>query len=211
MATEFLLIHGGLWEDVNAERFWHRPGIVLALRQRGLIVSALDRKSRAPSWTAEADHLANMLPAAGLTVVGGSNGCSVAVRLALQHPELVQRLILAWPATAGDPQVDARTRERLCASGADATMIDTLLAGETLRGTSDAELRRLAIDVGVLPSAPHDAFHQRVTVDRLLRLLPRSTELAGYPAAMQPEFNSRVQEFATELEWFVRDGHGVSR
>ena len=169
------------------------------------IVTAIDRLSRAPSWTAEAEHLAKTAPATGMTVVGGSNGCSVAVRLALQHPELVQRLILAWPATAGDTQLDARTGERLRASGADSITIATLLAGDTLRGTSDAELKQLAIHVGVLPSTPHDSSHQRVTVDRLLRLVPRSIELAGYPAPVRPEFGPRAQDFAAELEGFLQD------
>ena len=31
MAT-LLLIHGGLWEDTDAEWFWRRPGIIVGLR-----------------------------------------------------------------------------------------------------------------------------------------------------------------------------------
>jgi hypothetical protein len=53
-----LLVQGGLWEPVDAERFWRRPGIVAGLRERGLRVLAPDRAVRATSWRAEADHLA---------------------------------------------------------------------------------------------------------------------------------------------------------
>jgi hypothetical protein len=121
----------------------------------------------------------------------------------LQHPKLVQRLVLAWPATAGDLTVDARTRERLRELGAHPATIAALLAGETLRGTSDVELGRLAVDVAVVPSLPGDSFHQQVTVDRLLRVVPRSIELVSCPPPMRPEFSSHVQDFALQLERFV--------
>ena len=34
-----VLVHGGLWEDMDAERFWVRPGIVAALEARGVLTA----------------------------------------------------------------------------------------------------------------------------------------------------------------------------
>lgn len=204
MADELLLIHGGLWEQMDAGTFWSRPGIVRELRRRGLSVRALDRTPRAESWTAEVDQFVPLFSDSPVIVVGASNGCSVAVRLTLQRPELVRRLILAWPATAGHVELDARTSERLQALGATPDTITSLLAGETLRGTSDRELRQLTVHVGVVPSVPEDPFHQRGTVDQLLRLMPHSVELAGCPTPLHSTFGSHLQAFAAELERFVR-------
>src|ERR1700734_3587796 len=49
---DVLLIHGGLWEDVGADWFWRRTGVVDGLAGRGLTVVAPDRLRRAPSWRA---------------------------------------------------------------------------------------------------------------------------------------------------------------
>ncbi len=106
MHPSVLLIHGGLGEDMDAERFWIRPGIVAGLRAAGLAVAAPDRDTCPPSWSAAADAMAGELTAP-TSVVAGSNGVSVAVRLALRHRRLVDRLVLLWPATCGDPAVDA--------------------------------------------------------------------------------------------------------
>jgi pimeloyl-ACP methyl ester carboxylesterase len=60
-------------------------------------VIAPDRLPRATSWSAEAGHLAAVPELAGgpVTVVGASFGCAAAVRLALDFPPLVGRLVLA--------------------------------------------------------------------------------------------------------------------
>jgi pimeloyl-ACP methyl ester carboxylesterase len=130
-----LLIHGGLWEaGMDAGRFWRQPGIVAALEHRGFGVLAPDREYRAASWASEASHLAAVLPGAPVTILAGSNGCSAAVRLALSCPGAVSGLVLAWPATAGDPAVDARDRAQLAAQGAPDEVIEALLSGRTLRG-----------------------------------------------------------------------------
>jgi hypothetical protein len=55
--TTVLLIHGGLWEDMDAERFWRKPGIVDGPQQHGIEVLAPDRPHRASSWTIEVEHL----------------------------------------------------------------------------------------------------------------------------------------------------------
>ncbi|WP_291415899.1 alpha/beta hydrolase [Actinophytocola sp.] len=141
-----LLIHGGLWDGLDAARFWHAPGVVAGLRRRGIEVDAPDRLARPADWTADALRLTPTRPVA---VVGASNGCSVAVRLALTMPASVTRLVLAWPATAVD---DPPTRALFAELGAGPAVVDALLAGETLRGTTDTELATLGMPVRVLPA-----------------------------------------------------------
>jgi pimeloyl-ACP methyl ester carboxylesterase len=178
--TTVVLIHGGLHEDMDAERFWVRPGIVAGLRERGLDVVAPDRLPAAPTWAAEVDHLLPLLPSGPMVLVGASNGCPVAVRLVLALAQRVRGLALCWPATAGDSTVDEALARRL---GSDA-----LLIGETLRGVSDAELASIAVPVAVVPSNPPNRVHQRSTVDALLRLLPSVQELPGCPESPHPDF-----------------------
>ncbi len=147
-ARYLLLIHGGLAESMDAERFWNRPGIVGSLLRAGFVVDAPDRDTTPASWAAAADELARSITRP-TTVVGGSNGVSVAVRLALQHSSLVRRLVLLWPATAGDVEVD-----RVVPAAA-----AHLLGGGTLRGVDDAELARLRLPVAVLPAEPENPAH----------------------------------------------------
>jgi pimeloyl-ACP methyl ester carboxylesterase len=201
--TTVLLVHGGLWETLDAERFWRGPGIVAGLERRGVRVLAPDRAVRAPGWDVEARHLAAVLPERPLTVVAGSNGCSAAVRLALAEPGRVERLLLAWPATAGDPEIDARTRDGLSGLGASPGTAEALLSGGTLRGTSDDELASVAVPVGVLPSVPENPFHQRRTVDALLRLLPWAVELPGCPEPPRPSFPPRLGSFVDAVAGFA--------
>ena len=52
-----VLVHGGLWEDMDAERFWVRPGVVAGLAGAGVEVVAPDRLPRPDSWAAEVRHL----------------------------------------------------------------------------------------------------------------------------------------------------------
>jgi pimeloyl-ACP methyl ester carboxylesterase len=204
--TGILLIHGGLWgEGMDADRFWRHPGVVAGLERQGFDVLAPDRLPRPPDWTAETDHL---LPALSLRpdlVMAGSNGCSVAVRLALARPDQVPRLLLAWPATAGDPAVDGPTRRGLAGVGAPQPTIDALLAGGgTLRGVGDDELARIGMPVGVLPSIPDSPFHQRRTVDGLLALLPDAEELSGCPEPPRGDFGRHLELFLEEVAAFAR-------
>jgi pimeloyl-ACP methyl ester carboxylesterase len=106
-----LLIHGGLWEATGADWFWRRTGVIDGLAGRGL------------------------------TVVGGSFGCAAAVRLALDFPRLVGRLVLAWPASTAAQFDRTRFRAALARPGAPAAVLDTLLGTETLPSASDDELR----------------------------------------------------------------------
>lgn len=198
-----LLVHGGLWEPMDAERFWVRPGIVAALRERGRTVLAPDRSTRARDWASEADHLAAALPAAPAVLVAGSNGCSAAVRLALARPSAVVSLVLAWPATAGDPRVDASTRDGLLSAGATAATLAALLTGGALRGVDDTELATLRLPVAVLPAEPENPHHARRTAAALLRIVPGAVGLPGCPEPPRAEFAGRAGTFADAVLSFV--------
>lgn len=198
-----VLVHGGLWEDMDAERFWVRPGIVAGLTAAGLDVLAPDRLPRPPSWAAEVEHLLPLLPDEPVTLVGGSNGCSVVARIALAAPDRVERLVLAWPATAGESTVDAWT----LAQGAPAGMV----AGETLRGVTDAELATLRPPVAVLPG-PVNPFHLRSTVDGLLAAVPGAVELPGTPEPPRPDFAEHRDALVSRLVgWAGRPGARTGR
>lgn len=198
-----VLIHGGLWEDMNADRFWCRPGIVAGLQRHNIHVLVPDRAPRAPSWAVEAQHLSALLPGKPVTLIAGSNGCSAAIRLVLAEPERVDRLLLAWPATAGDPWIDSHTRLGLIEFGAQPSTVDALLAGQTLRGTTDDELASITKPIGVLPSLPENPFHRRHTVDALLRVLPRAVELPGCPEPPDPAFPPHVEAFVRTAIGFM--------
>src|ERR1044072_8297718 len=89
------LIHGGLWEEMDGGRFWHRPGIRSGLTDAGIEVTAPDRPLHPESWAEEARQLTAVLPEPPAVIIAGSNGCSAAVRIAIDAPDRVQRLILA--------------------------------------------------------------------------------------------------------------------
>ncbi|MGY4768172.1 hypothetical protein ACXC9Q_14770 [Kribbella sp. CWNU-51] len=195
MSKSVLLVHGGLWDAMDAEAFWGTTGVTGGLTSAGLTVLAPDRPRRPSAWGVELAALGELLANRHepLTIVGASNGCTVAALLALNFPHLVDHLLLAWPATAGDPALDARTRTGLIERGCPPDAADALLAGETLRGVTDEDLARLAADpvgaeaargrisVAVVPSVPENPAHQRKTVDALLRSIRGSRELAGCP------------------------------
>ena len=199
MAT-LLLIHGGLWEDTSADWFWGRPGVSTGLERLGFTVVAPDRLRRAPSWADEAAYVASAvrgavsaaLPAGPVTVIGGSFGCAVAARLALEFPALTGRLLLAWPAALSDQFLATRFRAQ-----------PGQLGTETLPSVPDEELCAITIPVGVIPSVPPNPLHSRGTVDALLRLLPDVTELPGCPEAPRPEFADHLDAFLDAVAGFV--------
>ena len=117
-----LLIHGGLWEDIGADWFWRRPGIVDGLERLGFTVVAPDRLRRPASWALDAQHVIAAVPdGEPVTVVGGSFGCSVAVRLALESPGRVSRVVLAWPASLSDQFAAITVDVDAVAAGVEAT------------------------------------------------------------------------------------------
>jgi pimeloyl-ACP methyl ester carboxylesterase len=202
--ANLLLVHGGLWEEgMDAARFWRQPGIVAGLERRGFDVFAPDRLYQAPDWATEASHLAQAIPDPPLTVLAGSNGCSAAARLAVDFPGSVTRLLLAWPATAGDLAIDTKERAHLTRLGATPEVIDALLAAQTLRGLANGELASLTLPVGVLRSAPANRFHQWETADALLRLLPQAADLPGCPEPPRPAFPPYLEPFLDAVAAFA--------
>jgi hypothetical protein len=198
-----LLIHGGLWEDIGADWFWRRPGILAGFERLGFTVVAPDRLRRPASWAADAEHVLAAVPGGPVTVVGGSFGCSVAVRLALDSPDRVSRMVLAWPASVGDQFAAIRMRASLARRGAPARVLNALLGSETLPSATDAELGTIAAPVGVIPAVPPDPFHPPGTADALLRLLPSATELPGCPEAPRPEFPPHLESFLASVAGFA--------
>lgn len=214
-----LLVHGGLWEDTRADSFWRRTGVADGLERRGFTVIAPDRLRRAADWTAEARHIADAAgltgrnglgassgtgAARGLTVMGGSFGCSAAVRLALDFPGTAGRLVLAWPASLGDQFTTIRIRAGLSRQGARGPVLDALLGAGTLPGTTDTDLGTLDIPVAIVPALPPDPLHPRSAVDALLRLLPSAAELPGCPEAPRPEFSADREAFLDAVTNFAR-------
>jgi pimeloyl-ACP methyl ester carboxylesterase len=199
-----VLVHGGLWDDMDAEQFWIRSGVVDALRAAGLAVSAPDRASYARSWEEEAEHLAGVLPPGPLTVVAGSHGCSAAVALALSRPVLVEKLLLCWPVRGSDPALVSRSADALAQRGADRATIDRLLAGQTLRGFTDEQLAALPVPVGALAPDRDDLFHRRDTVDALVKLVQGAVELQpATPEPPRPEFAGYLGGFVSAVTRFT--------
>jgi pimeloyl-ACP methyl ester carboxylesterase len=213
-----LLIHGGLWDDTGADFFWRRTGVADGLTRRGFKVIAPDRLRRPTDWTAEARHIASAAGLAGddapsaspgtiarrgLTVVGGSFGCAAAARLMLDFPGIAGRLVLAWPASVSDQFTSIRVRSGLSRQGARGATLDALLGGGTLPGATDAELGRLDVPAGIVPSVPPNPLHPRAAVDALLRLLPSAVELPGCPEAPRLEFQARREAFLDAVAAFA--------
>jgi pimeloyl-ACP methyl ester carboxylesterase len=184
-----LLIHGGLAEDIGADEFWVQPGIVAAIEAGGWTVSAPDRNTTPSSWSDAAAEMAKFVGEAS-TVVAASNGVSVALRLAIDQPRLVSRLVLLWPATAGDDAADRSVPSSAA----------HLLVGETVRGVTDTELGRIEVPVAVMASEVSDLFHQRRTVERLVDLIPLAVRLdEELPESPRPDFFGRLDEFMAVL------------
>ena len=198
-----LLIHGGLWEDIGADWFWRRPGILAGFERLGFTVVAPDRLRRPAGWAADAGHVLAAVPDGPVTVMGGSFGCSVAVRLALDSPDRVSRIVMAWPASLSDQFAAIRMRASLARLGAPARVLNALLGSEALPSAANAELGTVAVQVGLIPAVPPDPFHLRGTVDSLLRLLPSATELPGCPEAPRPEFAPYLESFLASVAGFA--------
>jgi pimeloyl-ACP methyl ester carboxylesterase len=199
-----LLVHGGLYEGMTARKFWRDTGVAGELSRLGFRVSAPDRIRNPRSWEEEASHLAAEVEKLGSAhILAASNGCSAAARLAVRYPNRVRSLLLCWPATAGDPEVDDQVRGHLLAEGGTQEVADQMLAGEILRGMKGRELARLAIPVGVMPANPPDLYHQRATVDRLLATIPNAKSMNPFPHPFAPEFKETLPEFCVAIVEFL--------
>lgn len=76
MSASVVLVHGGLWDAMDAEAFWGTPGITVGLTAAGMEVLAPDRPRRASGWDVELaalrEHLANR--DRPVTIVGAPTG-----------------------------------------------------------------------------------------------------------------------------------------
>lgn len=265
-APPVLLVHGGLHERMDSRRFWEASGVAGAVAAAGYRVLLPDRRwlgggTTAPvsehTWALEGDDLAAVLRHAGAApalVVAASNGCSAALRLALDQPELVAGLVLAWPPLREDPwlrgafersaafaasagtqaYLDALRRqgvpgrrerrpglafgvaltldplaresfERLEAAQAAALLRGSgrsLLAGETVRGARDQELRSLAaagLAVAAIAPASDGPTHSRAVAERLAGLIGAEPPARGFPETPRPEFAAVREPFQADL------------
>lgn len=180
-----VLVHGGLAEQIGAQRFWVGPGIVERLVAHGRTVIARDRDTTPVSWAASAAEVSRWFDGS-VTLVGASNGVASCVRLALTEPARVARLVLLWPAGAGDADVDA-------GYGPEARH---LLDGETLRGVTDAELGTLTMPVAVMAAQPENRAHPHLVVERVVELAPHAIRIEpGFPESPSPDFAPHVDHF----------------
>lgn len=202
-----VLVAGGLFEPRGPERFWHDPGIAGALTRLGYEVHTPARPAACTSWPDDAAALADAVRSVGRPVglVAASNGCSAALRVAVDEPALVERLVLCWPATGDDPAVDRATREQLVARGVPGPTLDALLDGETVRGVHPSELRDVALPVTLVPAEPEDAFHQLRTVAWLRHQLPHAVIGLGTPPSPVPAFANHLGAFVGLLDVVLTD------
>lgn len=197
-----VLVPGGLYQPLGPEEFWERPGVAPALRRLGYPVRTPARLDRPSGWPAEADHLeAALVGEPGpVAVVAASNGCSAALRLVLRRPDLVSQLVLCWPATGDDPEVDRAERRRLASCGVDAAAAATLIDGECQRGVRPDELRALIVPTVLVPAEPEDPHHQRRTVAALRHLLPRAAVGLGTPPSPHEGFAGHLGALVSLLD-----------
>lgn len=176
------------------------------LTGRKVEVLVHERPPEPTSWAEEADALAETIEASGherVALVAGSNGCSAALRLLVDRPELVARTLLCWPATAGDPVVDDLARI-IISDVHDANAAAALLAGSPVRGVTADELAAIDGEVVVYPSMPENKAHQRSTVTGLLTTIPGVMLIGGSPEPFDDAFADFVDGFVNIVEAFSK-------
>lgn len=209
MKLPIVLVHGGLYEGMTSDAFWNETGVLGELRANHLTHIAPQRPAQPRSWSDEEHALLAAIDEAGfdkVALVGASNGCSAAARLAISHPDRVERLMLAWPATTGDSVVD-EVLSVVIADETDSDAAAALLAGETLRGTTDAELGALDLPVVVYPSLVENQAHQRRTLMGILATVPGSFMAGGSPEPPDADFPDHLDNFITMVTEFARVEH----
>ncbi len=205
------LIHGGLYDEplMTAQRFWVDTGVTRALGRRGVELVLHERPPEPTSWAEESEALAATIEQAGhdqVALVAGSNGCSAALRLLLDRPELVARTMLCWPATAGDPVIDELAKIIIAdAQGSEAA--DALLSGRPMRGVTVEELGSIGSECVVYPSTPENQAHRRSTVMELLSSIPGVMMVGGSPEPFDDAFGESLESFADLVEAFSKIHH----
>lgn len=202
-----VLVHGGFYDDppMTGTRFWSSTGVVAALRDAGVEVVVHERPAQPGSWAEESDALARTIEETGhqrVGLVAGSNGCSVALRLIVDQPDLVARTMLCWPATAGDPVVDELARVIISDVHDEHVAADLLTTDGPIRGTSDADIRSIGHEVVIYPSLPENKIHQRTTVFRLLDAIPGAILVGGSPEPPDTTFGEFLESFVAVIRAF---------
>ena len=195
-----VLVHGGLYDDppMTAGGFWLPTGVVDALVDRDVDVILHERPATPRSWIEERIALEATLREAEVdraAIVAGSNGCSVALRLALDAPSMVARTLLCWPATAGDSVIDELARVIITETH-DAQVATKLLSGRPLRGVTAGELAGLDAEVVIHPSMPESPMHRRSTATELVAALGSALLIGGSPEPVDPGFAPHLAAFA---------------
>lgn len=204
-----VLVHGGLYEDMTPGEFWGETGVLAALAATNTPFIAPQRPRKPQSWAEERRWLSESIDEAGfdrVALVGASNGCSAAARVAIDEPHRVARLMLAWPATANDQVLDGLARIIITDEIGEAAA-DALLRGDTLRGVADAELSALSSPVVVYPSLPENHAHQRHTVMGILAAQPNAFLVGGSPEPPDKQFPEYLDAFITMVTEFARIEH----
>ena len=206
-----VLVHGGLYDDppMTAADFWIATGVAGALSKAGLEVIVHERPAEPASWAEEGEALAATIEAAGhqrVALVAGSNGCSAAMRLVLDRPELVARTMLCWPATAGDPVIDGLASV-IITDTHDDEVAATLLDGFPIRGVTRDDLAGLEHEVVIYPSLPENKIHQRATVFELLDVIPDAILVGGSPEPTDDAFAEFLDGYVAVLTAFSRVEH----
>ncbi len=205
------MVPGGLYDDppMTANDFWVSTGVAAALSRLGVEFTLHERPLEPRSWAEEANALAKTIREAGYDkagIIAGSNGCSTALRLAIDHPELIARTMLCWPATSSDPVVDELSRI-IITDTHDADVANDLLDGAPVRGVTVDALAALAGEYVIYPSLPENRIHQRATVFELLDAIPDSILVGGSPEPPDDAFAEFVETFASVVAAFSQVEH----
>ena len=206
-----VLVHGGLYDEppVTGQWFWVETGVAPMLARRNVEVVVHERPREPASWAEELAALVDTIEASGhdrVAIVAGSNGCSVALRLLLDRPDLVARTLLCWPATAGDPVVDGLARIVIADVHDDATAT-ALLEGDPVRGVSRDELASIDSEVVIYPSMPENKAHQRSTITALLTSISGVMLVGGSPEPFHDDFADFLEGYVDLLEAFSKVMH----
>lgn len=210
-ALPVVLVPGGLYDKppVTAQWFWVETGVAPMLTRRNIEVVVHERPKAPRSWVEEAEALATTIDAAGherVALIAGSNGCSAALRLMLDRPELVARTMLCWPATAGHPVIDGLAHT-IISDAHDQAVAEELLSGSPLRGIMTEELASLTGEVVIYPSMPESQAHQRSTITELLTTIPDVMLVGGSPEPFDDAFADFVVGFVDIVEAFSKVHH----
>jgi len=206
-----VLVAGGLYDEppVTAQWFWVETGVAPMLARRKVEVVVHDRPQAPMSWDEETAALLATIENAGhdrVALVAASNGCSPALRLMLDRPELVARTMLCWPATAGDQVIDGLAQV-IISDVHDAATADRLLAGSPLRGVEREEMGTITGEVVVYPSMPESQAHKRSTITELLSTIPGVMLVGGSPEPFDDAFADFVEGFVDIVEAFSKVMH----